>query len=181
MLFNQKPSLLLVLGRDSLAFYTGKNSVEFAFTQAMVRNLEVVDGAAFAKALGQFLITNKIRNQRVLLLLDDGVVFQKTLPQANNIDAARTDFEAILPFEEADRQVTTLHLKDHVVFFATNRKLHSTVAEALKTTSSRVEDIAPLIVFLPKGGKITPTVAEGLLHDAKRAAMASFTQQPVKK
>ncbi|HSE61387.1 MAG TPA: hypothetical protein VLA88_03765 [Candidatus Saccharimonadales bacterium] len=181
MIFQNNPTVALHVTREGLTGYTksGKNghSQKLSFPPEVVRNLEVVDQPQLAKLVATFAAENKLHGQRVVILLDDSVIFQKIVPAAEEIKqpGVVADFEHKVPFDPEKRRVITLHPKDQLVILGTNRVLYETIATALQTVGAKVLAAAPMAIYgKGKGGQLNRETLAPVLNDTRRAEAANF-------
>lgn len=137
-----KPNALVYLRRNDL-FIGGKriSAVKMKFTPNLMANLEVLDPDIFVTTCQEFFSTHGIKGKRVLLVLDQGIVFAKSIElqssSKDSINEVEANFVAAMPFEQGQRacihylQNTTLQL------YATNADLYHVIQESLRLIGIR--------------------------------------------
>jgi hypothetical protein len=180
MLFSQDPTAVLCISREGLVLYNKKGaSRRLALEPEVMHNLEVIDRDQLGKVVGMFATENSLRGQRVVILLDESVLFQKITPKAPeaNVHTLAAEFENKVPFDPENRKVIALQPKDQLVLLGANKLMYETVAAALIATGAKVLAVAPLAVF-SKGREATlaPSDVSAILSDYRLARAANFLQ-----
>ena len=149
MFFSRKPTRFILAERDKLTLFPKNKSEPLMLSDDVVRFLEVKDTAKLAAAVQDFAAKNDLGGQRVLIMLDKSIVFQKAVPIVEGVDAAvaKADFESKVPFNPEDRQVMTIPHKEHHFMFGVNQAFYRSVADALTKAGARVMAVAPAIVY----------------------------------
>src|SRR5687768_1611955 len=126
MIFSSTPSAIVYLRRQDAVLITKETSIRLDIAPAFVTNLEVADAAKLSELVAGFLESHKVRGRHVLLVLDSGLVFQKTV--AANDQAAIKDFESKVPFEPDSKQFIHFMQKGNLTIFGGNKILYLAVA-----------------------------------------------------
>jgi hypothetical protein len=172
-----KPRMILQLKRDSLLAYTVKDEqAKLDFPPAVVRSMEVLDHNKLVELVDGFADQYGLRGRKLPLVLDDGLVFQKVIQLADNADltALQNEFEEKIPLAPEDRQVMSLKLKSQLVLLATNRALYGYVLHALASRNVKVTAVVPMALFAKGITRLTPEIAERVLHNHHLATVANF-------
>jgi hypothetical protein len=179
-----KPAAILLLKRDAVLAYGAKGGeAQLDLTSDLVRYLEVVDPRTLAAKVAQFAEQQGLRKKTVLVLLDESVVFQKTVPRedAATPEKIQQNFEAMLPFEQADRRVLALQPKGHLVLIGTTSLLYRLVVLGLTTVGAKVVAVTPASVFGKLTGTFTEQQVATIIHNRRLAALANFLDLEVQK
>jgi hypothetical protein len=176
-MFNAKPRMILQLKRDMLVAYTTNDEqAKLDFPLAVVRNLEVVDHAKLQEMVGQFADQYGLKGKKLTLVLDDSVVFQKVVPLGPNADAAalHADFQDKMPLEASVCRVQALKIKDQLVLLGTNGALYLYIVQALSAKGVKVLAVVPMALFAKGISRLTPEVAQRVIHNHHLARVANF-------
>jgi len=176
MFFTTKPTVLIHISRDGFIAYSKKGaSKRLAFPPEVFHNLEVLDAKQLASLTTVFAAENSLRGQRIVLLLDDEVVFQKILPKTDNVQNAKADFENKVPFDPGHRKVIMLQPKDQLVLLGTNKVLYETIASALTGVGAKVLAVTPIVVYGKlKGPPLSLESFEAIIKGYPIAQAANF-------
>jgi hypothetical protein len=137
-----KPNALVYFRRNDL-FIGGKHisAVKLKFTSDMTRNLEVLKPDAFVNACQAFFDIHDLKAKRVLVVLDQSVVFAKSFPidglDKDQIAGLASKFLTAMPFEEGQRACIQYRDDSKLHLFATNADLYSVLQEALRQVGIR--------------------------------------------
>lgn len=149
MFFSRKPTGFILVERDKLTLFPKEKSEPLAFSDDVVRYLEVKNGAKLAAEIQDFAAKNKLSGQRLLIMLDKSIVFQKAVPIVEGVDSsiAKADFESKVPFNPEDRQVISIPHKEHHFMFGVNQAFYRSLADAFNKAGAKVMAVAPAIVY----------------------------------
>jgi hypothetical protein len=149
MFFSRKPTGFILIERNKLALYPRAKSDPLVLGDDLVRCLEVKDAAKLTAAVREFAQKNNLRGQRLLIMLDKGVVFQKAVSLQPNADPTinKTDFESKIPFDPADRQALSMVQKDRQFLFGVNQSFCHLVVDALAAAGAKVTAVTPAVVY----------------------------------
>jgi hypothetical protein len=176
MFFSRKPTSFVLVERDRLHLYPKSKAGPLELSEDVVQYLEVKDSAKFSAAVQEFAEQNKLRGQRLLLMLDKSIVFQKAVPMAGtDAAAAKADFESKVPFNPEDRQVISLEHKDHHFMFGVNQAFYQSLADAFTKAGAKVQAVAPAIVFgVTDSSKLTHTKLAQIADATSLTHLADF-------
>lgn len=159
-----KPNALVYLRRNDL-FIGGKHitAVKMKFTPQLTSNLEVANADAFIGTCQEFFSSHAMKAKRVLLVLDQSIVFTKNVElNEDNKDALAAiaeDYVAAMPFEPGQRACVQIRKDNQLQLYATNAELYMVLQEALRLSGTR-----KLIA-------ITPAAAYSIDYTSKPAAV----------
>ncbi len=176
-MLGSRPRMILQLKRDALLAYTVKDEqAKLDFPVAVVRNLEVLDHNKLIELVNGFADQYGLKGRKLPLVLDDGLVFQKVIQLAENADlnALQTEFEDKIPLLPEERQVMSLKLKSQLVLLATNRALYGYIVQALANKGVKITAVVPMALFAKGITRLTPEIAERVLHNHHLATVANF-------
>ena len=178
MMFGSKPSYLLLVQRNAVVLQNRQaKGSKLTLEVKLVRNLEIVDRPALLSKLTTFL--GAVKNQRVLVVMDRSVVFDKTIDDAEHVvptEAVRL-FTAALPFEPARRAVISTHAARQLQLFGTNNDLVHVLIEALEAVAAKAIAVVPLAAYGKPQTLSKQGVVAHLLDDRHTAEVLNFIKQ----
>lgn len=177
MFFSNKPSVILYISRSGLSLFGQNKNGVIDFPADAVQNLEVIDERKLGEVVGQFASSYGVRKQRLLCLLDDGVVFQKLVPKTADPKQAFVDFESKVPFDPMDHAVISLQVKDQQIFLATNKKLYQTILRAIEQLNCKIIAVSPAAVFGVTKAQLTKEQVARVLSNTRSASYANFLHE----
>jgi len=175
-----KPNTLVYVHRSGL-IVAGKHITQarLDFTAQLVTNLEVLDHAKLVERCRLFFTDHDLRKKRVLVVLDNSIVFRKNieLDEAGKPDALTEAFIAAMPFAEGQRACLTIQADDLLQLLATNAPLYQAIADALAETGvAKVTSITPAAAYDLSGTNRNVTaMVERFFKDTPAAKQADFT------
>ncbi len=137
-----KPNALVYFRRNDL-FIGGKHlsAVKMKFSPAMTKNLEVLNYEAFVNACQSFFDLHDLKSKRVLVVLDQSIVFSKTIPiedqDKEQVSSLINDFIAAMPFEQGQRACIQAREEKSLQLYATNADLYGVIQESLRLCNVR--------------------------------------------
>jgi hypothetical protein len=137
-----KPTAIIFLRRSNLII-AGKRirSAKFNFLPEVVNNMEIVKPERFLATCQDLFIDRGIKGKRVLIVLDQSIVFSKTITleesSRNNINSAIEAFVGDMPFEPGQRACIAIRQESELTLYATNADLYQAVLEALRSSGMR--------------------------------------------
>lgn len=147
-MFGSKPTYLLLVQRNGLLVQDrqGKGP-RLTFDNAVLRNLEILDRAKYLAQCASFLANMK--SQRVVVVFDRPVVFDKTFTLDDSADVAdlAAQFRATIPFQDAQRAILTRRTASRLVCFGINKDVLQVLHEALQKVGARVVSMSPLAAY----------------------------------
>lgn len=149
MLF-RKPHVVIRIHRNSIEFvYRDGSATSLELSPEILQNLEVSDEQRLAILLSDFLKKNEIKNKKILITLDDSMIFRRDIPIAKETDIkkAQEDFISKVPFDTKNRRVLTLQQQKTLLVLATNQQLYSTIVVTLTGFNNKVLSVVPEAIF----------------------------------
>lgn len=175
-MFN-KPYAVIFIERDSVVLLTKKTKIKLELPPEVVQNLEVIDAMKLAELVERLLRTNKIHKKKLLLVLDDSVVFQEALPLSKdtNLQNMVKDFESKIPLEVDSKQVLALGQKERLVLFGVNKQLYQAIIAGLDKTSNKPLAVVPAAIYgVNAGNKFTLPAINRYFRDSKPLRLANL-------
>lgn len=145
-MFYSKPTLIIYILRNELVFYTSQGkTARLGLPIEVVDMLEIVNRQKYKNLLENFLRSNHLRKQRVLLVLSDQLIFTKTFEHKKGVDyeLQADDFSAIIPLDITKQHIIVDQKKDTVILYATNSELFQVPVDILLNTDSKVIACVP--------------------------------------
>ena len=103
--------------------------------------MEVTDQADYKKLIGDFLTQLKVRNQTLVIILSDEIIFQKQV-SSSDLSAEEEKFFDEVPFDPENLDRFEYKGKS-AYLFASNRQLYQPIVESAKLLNSRTEAVLP--------------------------------------
>lgn len=176
----RKPNVLVYVHRNGL-IVAGKH-VEYKrllFPSDVVANLEVLDRSKYVQLCQNFFSQNNLHRTRVLVVLDNDLVFGKNieLDKQGKPETLAEAFIDAMPFEPGQRSCLVLQSEDLLQLLATNYDLYSGVAEALKASgASKIFAITPVAAYDLKGTeRKVSALTEVFLKEARISRLVNFS------
>ncbi len=183
-MFHPKQQIFLQLTRGALISYTNKGEqARLDFPTSVVQNMEVIDQAKLAELVAGFADKYGLRGKKLMLVLDDSIVFQKIVPLAADADptSLQTDFQEKIPLATDTQRVLALKLKDQLVMFGTNGDYYLQVVQTLASRGAKIQSVAPLTLFTKGASKPTPEIFEKVASNQRLVEVANFLNLEHKK
>jgi hypothetical protein len=137
-----KPNALVYFRRNDL-FIGGKHlsAVKMKFSPEMTKNLEVLNHDTFVSACQSFFDLHDLKSKRVLVVLDQSIVFSKTIQledyDKDQLSSLVDNFIAAIPFEEGQRACIQTREEKSLQLYATNADLYKVIQESLHLCNVR--------------------------------------------
>lgn len=146
-LFNS--GILILLKKDRLLLSHGKISKELIYTPGLVQNLEVLDVSAFEKFITQFLTQTGLKKEKVLIVLSDEIVFQKTIPiiSGEQMEKMVQDFLGSIPFNPQKVSFKKIANESEMIVFSVNKDFYRSLQTVLENMGFVVSAVVPISVF----------------------------------
>ena len=176
--------MILLLARESLVAHTSKDEqAKLEFPTSVINNLEVIDAAKLSELVGGFADRYGLRGRKLILTLDDSIVFQKVIALASGsgVPIAQAEFQEKIPLAKADQRLLSLKLKDQLVLLGTNGSYYLLVVQALVSHGVKILSVAPLALFAKGATKLTPEIVERVVRNHRLANVANFLNLEHKK
>lgn len=163
--------IIIFLDRSGFLLYQDSlpNVWQFPFSEDTVRHLEVINRDGLVDNILSFIKTNKLMSTSLIIILSDGVVFQKDLapiqegdnPEGETREKEIQQFLENVPFEYFIAKVV-----GSARIVATNKELLETIILPFKKIGCTVAAVVPSFVY---DGKID--FSFGLTPDAAKAVL----------
>lgn len=178
-MFNDSPQIIAYLSRITLRLYDRHRELAKAeLGTELMEFLEVRNGDGLTEWSRKFFEGNGARGQRLLLVLGDSVVFQRTEPRANVAEdkAKQDNFRAMLPFDPEQRALVGVTTTEQVVLFGTNRALYSRLVAGAEQAEARVVGVVPAMAYgvSEPASQLTPTNVARFYSHKNLREQASF-------
>jgi hypothetical protein len=153
-----KPNAIVYVRHGGLIIAGKKiTPARLTFSPEHVENMEVIDEDGFTDALRDFFATNNLKGKHVLMVLDDSVVFHKTVALDESIKPAAVaqSFIDAMPLSQGRRACIRISGESELKLFGTNGDLYITIAGALDEAGvAKLLAITPAKAYPdPAGGK----------------------------
>lgn len=141
--------ILILLKKDRLQLYFGKNSKELVYPPNLVQNLEVLDVPGFEKSISQFLTQIGLKKEKVLVVLSDEIVFQKTIPviSGEQMEKMIQDFLSSIPFNAQKVSFKKIASESELIIFSVNKDFYRSVQTVLENMGFTLSAVVPISVF----------------------------------
>lgn len=156
-----KPNAIVYLRRSGLIIAGKKlTPARYNFLPEHIENLELTNSLGFITALSEFFIEHAIKGKHVLMVLDDSVVFIKSLESrpedtTDKTPAKSTDgFIEQMPLSPGQRACLRVTRSAEHNLYGTNADIYKAVAEALDQAGvAKVLAITPAAAYPSENGK----------------------------
>lgn len=178
-MISRKPNALVYVHRSGLLI-AGKHieRARLAFPEEVVSHMEILQPEAFAKLCRQFFDMHGLQRKRVLMVLDNDLLFTKKieLGKTGNPDALTDAFIAAMPFEPSQRACLTIQAKSRLQLLATNARIYQATAEALHASGiAKLCAITPVAAYdLRNTERKADALVEHLLKNTHISKAANF-------
>jgi len=140
--------------------------------------MEVIDAPAFVESLSAFFSQHGLKGKHALMVLDDSVVFNKSVPidtDSNPADIADQYIDA-MPLEPGQRACLRVLSDTEINLYATNGRLYQAVAEALNEAgAAKLLAITPATAYPSAGGRQQlATAVQQYVNDTAVRGKADF-------
>ncbi len=175
-----RPNALVYVRRNDL-IVAGKHIAPAKLTidKEMLNNLEVCDPDKFIATCQVFFSSHSLTGKRVLVVLDNSVVFFKNLPAENGQGTyanAAESFVTSMPFEPGVRACLELRDDNRPELFATNSKIYEAVTEALRMSKvKKIAAIVPVGAYSLERGIKPADAIERYMNDREVYRTADFS------
>lgn len=142
---------MIYVRRDSIAYYAknGQQQALVHITSDAMQDLEIQDATKFKAIIAQFVELQKPKAQRLLVALDESVLFLKVvaLTKSTDIQAAVDAFEQKVPFQKDDRHVAHITVGAKLLLSGTNKRLYEVLVAELEARGNTVAGVVPAPVY----------------------------------
>ena len=174
-----KPTVLVYVHRSGL-IVSGKRVAykRLLFPQNLVANMEVLNPTKFIALCQDFFAANELKKKRVLVILDNDLVFGKKieLDKAAKPEALAQAFIDAMPFRPGQRTCLVLQYDHELQLLATNYDLYGSVAEALRGAGvAKIFAISPVAAYDLEGtDRKVSALTEHFIKNASSARAVNF-------
>jgi hypothetical protein len=153
-----KPNAIVYVRHGGLIIAGKKiTPARLTFNPDQIENMEIIDENAFTDTLRDFFVTNNLKSKHVLMVLDDSVVFNKTVTVSTSDKPAAVaqSFIDAMPLNPGQRACVRVVGASELKFFGTNGDLYITIASALDEAGvAKLLAITPAKAYpAPESGK----------------------------
>lgn len=179
MIFS-KPNALVYVHRSGL-IVAGRHIdyKRLLFPKDTVANMEVISPSKLIGLCQDFFTQNNLRHKRVLVVLDNDLVFGKKieLDKQGKPEALTQAFIDAMPFEPGQRACLVLQSSNLLQLLAANYDLYAAVGEALRLCGvSKVFAITPVAAYDLRGTeKKVSALVEFFLKNIKTSRVVNFS------
>lgn len=176
----KKPNAIVYLRRNDL-IVGGKHITagKLKFTPALVNNLELQNPDIFIGTCQEFFSAHDMKGKKVLIVLDQGIVFSKTLQlddSNKDVDAIAEDYIAAMPFLPGQRAYVQFEKDNQLQLYTTNADLYQAVLEALRFSGMRkLVAISPSGAYQIDFGVKSSEIIEQFMADKKVRRSFNFS------
>lgn len=182
---HQKPNAIVYLRRSGLVI-AGKHvaPARLNFPSEAIDNLEVLRPEPFIAGCQDFFTAHDLQRKRVLMVLDHGVVFTKTveLDKSGNPEAIINTFVDAMPLSAGKRACVVRENSQQLQIYATNAELYLAVADALRLSgNTKLLAITPAAAYelseekQPLGAAVEQFVADWKVREQVNFMRASVS------
>lgn len=173
-----KPNAIVYLRRNHL-IVAGKQitPARLNFSEELVNNMEVLRPDKFMAGCRDFFMAHKMHGKRVLLVLDQNIVFTKTveLDKDGSPGAIVKSFLAAMPVDIGKRACVQVRSSSELKLFATNADLYCTVTEALHMAGTNKHiPVTPASAYELKPDEQLGAAIERFIGDAAVRSKCNF-------
>lgn len=159
-----KPNAIVYVRRTGLVVAGKKLApARMTFNPEHVENLEVLKDADFTDSLSAFFAEHGVKGKHVLMVLDDSVVFTKTvaLGSEGKPGTIADAFIDEMPLDQGKRACLRVLSESELNLYASNGQLYITIADALDQAG-----VAKLLAITPAPAYPTPETGKQQLAAA---------------
>lgn len=179
-----KPNAIVYVRRSGLVVAGKKLSpARMNFAAEHIQDLEILRDEVFTETLRDFFVSHQLKNKHVLMVLDDTVVFTKTvaLDTAGKPATIAESFIDAMPFSEGKRACLRVLSETELNLYATNGQLYITIADALGQAGiSKLLAITPATAYpTDRGKQQLATAIQQYISDTTVRSNANFQNTPL--
>jgi hypothetical protein len=178
-----KPNAIVYVRRNGLVVAGKKlTPARMTFATDQVENLEVVQDNAFTDSMREFFVQNSLKGKHVLMVLDDSVVFDKTvaLDSDDQPSVVADSYIEAMPFEPGKRACLRVLSEAELRLFATNGQLYLAIADALdQAGAGKLLAITPAAAYPTSGKQQLAAAVQQYVSDTAVRAKANFQDAPL--
>lgn len=146
--FNSYPASVYIK-KKSLEFIVGNNRKSLEFPDDVTSNADIINPEKYEKLVEEFITTNNLKKQKVLLVLADEIIFDKTFPNEDLkiLDDKINDFLDMVPIDPGKIAQKNIKSDKGIYFFAVNKDLFEKLVEVMERSGVEVLAAVPLTAF----------------------------------
>lgn len=175
-----KPKIIVYIRRSNIIIAgKGISAAKLNIPPSIMQNMEIIDANSFYQSARDFFATRDIKGKKVLIALDDSVVFSKvaSLDGADKSDINKFANQYIdsMPLPIGQRACLQIVDNDQLELYGANAHLYQSVMEALKDAGAgKVIAVSPTTAYkLP--ADLQPSAAvDRYLNDTETQKIADF-------
>jgi len=151
---------MFIFGQNKVIIYLKRNSLELVKSQKDSQSAhldfpadiakweEIIDRAKFESLLSSFLLKEITKGAKVIILLSDEVVFQKSFPIGQIVtDGDFQKFVAAIPFDPQNLSAKQVKTQNELYFIGTNKTLYEILVGLLEKNKVKVQAVVPATIF----------------------------------
>lgn len=149
MLFSENLPLAIYIKKNSLGFYFNQKEEYLEFSSDTVKDTDIINPNQYEKLVQDFLVTNNLKRQKALLVLSEGIVFQKIIPftDIKMLEEEFANFVEMVPIESENLRKKYVKIDGNIYLFAINKWLIEKLIEILKKLNWDIMTVVPLTLF----------------------------------
>lgn len=153
MILSGKLPAAIYIQKNALDFYINGNVKHLDFPADIVSNSDIISPNQYEKLLVDFIAPEIVRKQKVILVLSEDIIFQKSIPliEVKILDENMADFVNMIPIESQQLVKRGVKVDDNVQLFAVNKQLFEKIIEVLEKASFEVLALVPLSLYSTDG------------------------------
>ncbi|MBI2337945.1 LytR C-terminal domain-containing protein [Candidatus Daviesbacteria bacterium] len=146
--FNKNPALIYIQ-KNALDIYIGGEEKHLEFPPDTVSDSDILDLEKYQKLIEDFILSEKIKKQKAILVLSGEIVYQKVVPLIDKkiLDERMADFASMIPIEHEKLFKKSIEIEDNIQLFAVNKNLFEKIIEILEKLKFEVLAVVPLHVY----------------------------------
>jgi hypothetical protein len=181
-IFN-KPNAIIYVRRNGL-IVAGKKltPARLAFNEQQLQNLEILEPEAFTATLRTFFTNHGLKGKHALMVLDDSVVFTKSVPiDGEDKPADQADaFIDVMPLAVGQRACLRQLDESQLNLYGTNGHLYQAIADVLDQANAKLVAFTPATAYPSAGGRQQLAAAvQEYVNDTTVRAQANFQDAPL--
>lgn len=138
---------LLYLKKDKLELFVGNKKATLNFPDTLTQNIEILDSAAFAALVSEFLLTLGLKKKKILVVLSEEIFFQTVIPakEDEQLEVVVSQFISSVPFDPLKIAFKKIRQGDQIRLIAANKDFFRIFQN--NEESGRVYAVVPVSIF----------------------------------
>lgn len=174
-----RPNTIIYLRRSSLVI-VGRHiaPAKLNIPPELINNLEVLSSGKLIDSYVEFFSSHDVHGKRPLLVLDQSVVFTKTVPldKSDDITALTDAYVAAMPFRPGQRACVQFRSNNQLQLYATNVELYQTIQEGLREAGGgKLMAITPVAAYQLDDATKFGAAIEFFVNDKEVRRKANFS------